>query len=81
MNRLSFKRTKIVATIGPASASGEVMERLVRAGVNVARLNLSHGSLGEHAGHIETLRGIGQRLGTPVSILVDLPAPSTASAS
>ena len=71
--RLFGRRTKIVATIGPASGSTEVLERLIRAGVNVARLNLAHGGEDDHAGHVAQLREIAQRLDTSVAILVDLP--------
>lgn len=73
--RLFWKRTKIVCTIGPASDSASIIERLIRAGVNIARLNLSHGSHEEHARHIETIRRISQRLRTDVAILMDLPGP------
>jgi len=50
------RRTKIVGTIGPATSSASVMERLIRAGMDVARFNLSHSTLGEHARFIETVK-------------------------
>jgi pyruvate kinase len=69
------RRTKIVGTIGPASESAVVIERLIRAGMNVARLNLSHGSPQEHAHYIRTIRQTARRLETTVAILIDLPGP------
>ena len=69
------RRTKIICTIVPASGSPAVMQRLIRAGMDVARLNLSHGTLEEHARYIETVRKISRRLGIDVAILIDLPGP------
>ncbi len=69
------RRTKIVCTIGPASGSAAVIERLIRAGMDVARLNLSHGKHREHARHIQTVRKLSQRLAIPVAVLMDLPGP------
>jgi len=69
------RRTKIVCTIGPASGSAAVIERLIRAGMDVARLNLSHGTHKEHARHIQTVRKMSQHLAIPVAILMDLPGP------
>lgn len=69
------RRTKIVCTIGPASDSAAVIERLIRAGMNVARLNLAHGSHRDHARLIATVRRAAQRLALPVAILMDLPGP------
>jgi len=68
-----MKRTKIVGTIGPASSSTSVIERLVRAGMNVARLNLSHGDHQQHERYIQEVRQISQCLKTRVAILIDLP--------
>ena len=53
-----MRRTKIVCTIGPATSSEEQLERLMRAGMNVARLNFSHGTHDEHAAVIERIRRI-----------------------
>ncbi|MDO8530545.1 MAG: pyruvate kinase, partial [Dehalococcoidia bacterium] len=76
MKLLQFnRRTKIVATLGPASASASVLGRLVRAGVDVARLNLSHGTVEEHARTVRLVREAAQRLERPVAILVDVPGP------
>jgi pyruvate kinase len=69
------QRTKIVCTIGPASSSSTVIERLMRAGMNVARLNLSHGTPQEHAQLVATVRHVAHRLAIPVAVLMDLPGP------
>ncbi len=68
-------RTKIVCTIGPASRSPEKLEHLIAAGMNVARLNFSHGSHEEHEEVIVRLREIAARLGRPLAILQDLAGP------
>lgn len=70
-----MKKTKIVATLGPASDSAEMIEDLVKSGVNVFRLNFSHGSHEEHAGRIEKVRDVSRRLGRYVGILADLQGP------
>jgi pyruvate kinase len=69
------RRTKIVCTIGPATGSATVIEQLIKAGMNVARFNLSHGTYGEHTSHIQTVRKLSHRLAIPVAILIDLPGP------
>ena len=69
------RKAKIVATIGPASNSEQVLEQLLRAGVNVARLNFSHGSHAEHAERIACLRRLSEKLNLPVGILQDLQGP------
>ena len=74
-SRFFERRTKIVCTIGPATSSAAVIEQLIRAGMDVARLNLSHGTHREHARHIQTIRKLSQRLAIPVAILMDLPGP------
>jgi len=70
-----MRRTKIVATIGPASRSPERLESLIRAGVNVLRLNFSHGTQEEHLGVIRAARDISARLHRPVALLQDLSGP------
>lgn len=65
-------RSKIVCTIGPASRSAEILEQLIRAGMDVARLNFSHGTQAEHLEVITAVRHIGARLGRPVAIVQDL---------
>ncbi len=69
------RRTKIVCTIGPATGSATAIERLILAGMNIARLNLSHGTHREHSRYIQTISEISQRLGINVAILMDLPGP------
>ncbi|MFC1957728.1 pyruvate kinase [Chloroflexota bacterium] len=73
--RFLKRRTKIVCTIGPATSSAPIIERLIRSGMNVARLNLSHGTHSTHAQYIRTVRRLSQRLGIKVAILMDLPGP------
>jgi pyruvate kinase len=68
-------KTKIVATIGPASESAEMLERLIRAGMDVARLNFSHGDFRGHADRIARIRAAARAAGRRVAILVDLPGP------
>jgi len=70
-----MRRTKIVATIGPASSELPVLERLVRAGMDVARLNFSHGTRQQHAETAQRVRTAAERAGRPVAILQDLPGP------
>ena len=70
-----MRRTKIVCTIGPASASPEQLDRLVAAGMEVARLNFSHGTHAEHAEVIHRIREGQERWGRPVAILQDLQGP------
>ncbi|MEA2212509.1 MAG: pyruvate kinase [Solirubrobacteraceae bacterium] len=69
------RRTKIVATIGPASRDPETLTRMVEAGLDVARLNFSHGSRELHAENAERVRAAAQRAGRQVAILQDLPGP------
>jgi len=68
-------RVKIVATVGPASHSAESLEALVHAGVDVFRLNFSHGTRGEHAETFHRIREIGERLDVAVAVLADLQGP------
>jgi pyruvate kinase len=75
MNSYFQRRTKIVCTIGPATGTAVEVQRLIKAGMDVARLNLSHGTLDEHAGYIKTISRISRRLGIDVAILIDLPGP------
>jgi pyruvate kinase len=67
-----MRRTKIVCTIGPASEAPKTLERLVEAGMDVARLNFSHGTHEGHARVLSTIRQIGERRGRPLAILQDL---------
>ncbi|OGY46711.1 MAG: pyruvate kinase [Candidatus Buchananbacteria bacterium RIFCSPLOWO2_01_FULL_46_12] len=70
-----MKRTKIVCTIGPASETKTKIEKMVLAGLNVARLNFSHGAYKHHAMLITNIRAVAQKLGLPVAILQDLQGP------
>jgi pyruvate kinase len=70
-----MRRTKIVATIGPASREPEVLVRMVDAGMDVARLNFSHGTASEHAETAQLVRDAAGRAGRQVAILQDLPGP------
>src|SRR5262249_30449553 len=70
-----MRKTKIVATIGPASAESEALRRLMQAGMNVARLNFSHSTHEEHRAMSRTLRKIGAELQRPLAILLDLKGP------
>ena len=69
------RRTKIVATIGPASRNPEILARMIEAGMDVARLNFSHGSADEHAETARLVREAAGRAGRQVAILQDLPGP------
>ncbi len=75
MTEVKRRKTKIVCTIGPASESSLIIEAMIRVGMNVARLNFSHGTQEEHLGKIKIIREISERLKEPVSILQDLSGP------
>ena len=70
-----MRRTKIVATLGPASYTPDVIERLIESGVNVFRLNFSHGTHRQHQEALETVRGIAKRRDEAVACLQDLSGP------
>lgn len=69
------RNVKIVATVGPASQSEEILEQLIQAGMNVARMNFSHGTHEQHLARIELIRKVSKKLGAPVGILQDLQGP------
>jgi pyruvate kinase len=69
------RRTKIIATIGPASDSPPVLRRLVEAGMDVARIGLAHGTLDDAMARYRAVRAVAAELGRPVGVLVDLPGP------
>ena len=69
------RRTKIVATVGPGSAPAAMLERLFVAGVDIFRLNFSHGSHDDHAEVVRALRALETRVGRPICILADLQGP------
>ena len=70
-----MRKTKIVCTIGPASESIEMIEKLCLAGMNVARLNFSHGSHEEHRERIQKIRAVSRKLDLPIAILLDTKGP------
>ena len=74
MNKFS-KKVKIVATIGPATEDKKTLEKLLKAGMNVMRLNFSHGDFVEHGNRIKNLRAVSKKLGKPVGIIQDLAGP------
>ncbi|NVL92317.1 MAG: pyruvate kinase [Desulfobacterales bacterium] len=73
--RLAGHKTKIVCTIGPASRTELVIKKLIKSGMNVARLNLSHGTLEHHREDIRRIRSLAAQLERAVTILIDLPGP------
>jgi pyruvate kinase len=72
---MNFRSAKIVCTLGPASNSLEMIDRLMRAGMDVARLNFSHGTHADHAQTIKHLREVSARIAKPIAILADLQGP------
>lgn len=77
MNQLPehLKKTKIVCTIGPSSEKPEILEELIKNGMNVARLNFSHGTHEEHLEKIKTIRKVRRKLNVPVAIMLDTKGP------
>jgi len=75
MNDQKFNRTKIIATIGPATSSYENLKAIVLEGVDVCRLNFSHGSYDDHKKVIDNIHQINEDLGTHVCMLLDLQGP------
>ena len=69
------KRTKIVCTLGPASEKEEVLRELIKSGLNVCRMNFSHGSHEEHKGRMDLVKKIREELGQPTAILLDTKGP------
>ena len=74
-DRLADRLTKIVCTLGPASIAEGIIEQMARAGMDVARLNFSHGTHAEHRLAIDRIRAVEERLGKPIAILQDLQGP------
>ena len=70
-----MRKTKIVCTIGPSSESEEMLEKMALAGMNVARLNFSHGTHAEHEQRIKSIRKVSEKLGLPIAILLDTKGP------
>ena len=69
------RRTKIVCTLGPATRRAPVIDRLIRAGMDIARLNLSHGSQAEHSKNVGAVRRLAKKLEQNVAVLIDIPGP------
>lgn len=72
---IKFNRTKIVATIGPASSSYDMLSAIIHAGVDVCRLNFSHGSYDDHSAVIERIKQVNETIDHPACILLDLQGP------
>lgn len=75
MKEILKHKTKLVCTIGPASDSPEMLEKMILAGMNVARLNFSHGTFEEHGRVIRKIRAAAEKTGRPVAVMADLPGP------
>ena len=75
INNIPTHKTKLVCTIGPASDSPEMLEKMIDAGMNVARLNFSHGDFASHGEVIQRIRAASRKTGKRVAILADLPGP------
>ena len=71
----NYKKTKIVCTIGPASESAETLKQLIDEGMNVCRLNFSHGSYDEHQARIDTIKKVRNEVKRPIAILLDTKGP------
>jgi pyruvate kinase len=69
------RKVKILATIGPASRSPQMLERLLRAGADAFRVNMSHGAHEDHAAAIAAIRALEKQVGRPITILADLQGP------
>lgn len=75
------RRTKIVATLGPATSNPEMIAKLIQAGANVFRLNFSHGSKEDHKNNIDSIRAESKRLNRPIGVLQDLQGPKIRTAT
>ena len=70
-----MRKTKIVATLGPASNNEDIIRDMILAGMNVARFNFSHGDYEEHLGRLNMLKKVREELGIPVAALLDTKGP------
>ncbi|MDR3051454.1 MAG: pyruvate kinase, partial [Oscillospiraceae bacterium] len=70
-----MRRTKIICTIGPACEQPDVLEKMLDIGMNVARLNMSHGDYEEHGGRIAVLRSLREKKGVPLALMLDTKGP------
>ena len=69
------RRTKIVATLGPASSDEKTLARMIEAGLDVVRMNFSHGTAKEHTARVELIRALARKAGRAIGVLVDLQGP------
>ena len=70
-----MRKTKIICTMGPSTEKGDTLKKLIEAGMNVARMNFSHGDFDEHGGRLKSLRQYSKELGLPVAALLDTKGP------
>lgn len=70
-----FRKTKIVCTIGPACANEEILTKMCLAGMNVARLNFSHGTYETHQKYIDLIKSVREKLNVPITIMLDTKGP------
>ena len=70
-DRSKFRKTKIIATVGPACDDVETLTRMIQSGMNVARLNLSHGTFEEHGARVRQIREAARAAGSRVAIMID----------
>lgn len=75
------KRTKIIGTLGPATESETTIHAMIVAGMDLARLNFSHGTHEEHRTHIDNLKKVREELDLPIGIILDTKGPASAPAS
>lgn len=75
-----MRKTKIIGTIGPASENEETLKQMCLAGMNVARLNFSHGSHAEHLNKIKLIKKVREELNLPIAIMLDTKGRNTGSA-
>src|SRR5579872_7076060 len=71
----SFKRTKIIATLGPTSSTEKVIAKLISSGLDVARLNFSHGTHEDHKKRVDIVRSLSEKTKKPIAIIQDLQGP------
>ena len=70
-----MRKTKVICTIGPASENEEVLTKMMESGMNVARLNFSHGSHEEHQNKIDLIKRVREKLNLPIAIMLDTKGP------
>ena len=70
-----MKRTKIICTLGPASSKKNILRAMMRAGMDVARFNFSHGSHAEHRERVDMIKNLREELNLPVAMLLDTKGP------